>query len=85
MEGLTEEQKEHLRELVESETWPAVLALLEKQVSRAGSQVLSAKNEDLVVAKAKYDGARDLGKALASLKDTLKPEPKIKTGKHSAR
>lgn len=75
MKGLTEDQKDLVVELMLSDTWPAMLALVERFVRRHEEDVLSYDIEQgeagLVRRKARLDGARSIYTAMVKSRDVL--------------
>lgn len=75
MKKLTQDQKENLADLLQSPAWEAVLVLCEMCVENLESQVLTAdvtkSDRDLVIRKAKLDGARDLQKFIFNARNQV--------------
>jgi hypothetical protein len=78
MKGLTSEQEELLRDAMESETWNAFLALCEVALQNPTKGVLeydlNQGSRQLVILKARLEGARSLVAALHSAKKRFKIE-----------
>lgn len=74
MKGLTEDQKDLLREIVLTETWPAIVRQCELIVEKMAERVLAlrADSSELALEKARYEGALSLAKSLENLKQDLK-------------
>ncbi len=79
------EQRELLQELSTSEAWPALIKFCDVIISQMGEQVLKLNVEDqskLVLAKARYEGARQLAVAINSMKENFREKrPSPKTGR----
>jgi hypothetical protein len=75
MTKLTQEQKEQIDDLIQTDTWQSVLAACQIQVEAHESRLLtcdvSKSDRDIVLLKAKLDGARDVQRGLYNIWDML--------------
>lgn len=76
MKGLNQEHEELLRDLMQTDAWPAVLNVAELIVQRQALAVLkhdlNQGSRGLIILKARHEGAQALVAALHSLKKDLK-------------
>lgn len=75
MTKLTQEEKELLYDLTQTPTWQAVLSACQIQIeyheNRLTTCDISKSDRDLVILKAKLDGARDVQKGLYNIKEMI--------------
>ncbi len=73
---LSQDYKEQIREIIEAEQWPAVMALIEMQVAKQERAVvdcdLNKGPRMLFEQRARLEGARAVRVALAGVKDAFK-------------
>lgn len=72
---LTEDQKEALRNLMVSEDWPIVLGMIDQLALRFAQSLqtvsIDRSDRELLIARAKYDGAQALADAIKRMKQEL--------------
>lgn len=75
MTKLTIEQREELADMLDSGNWETVLMLckisLEHHESRLKTCDISKNDRDLVLAKARHEGAEDMYKLLANVREHI--------------
>ncbi len=68
MTKLTQDQKDNLAELLDSPTWDAVLVLCQISIDNHESRVLTADlktaDREIVLLKARLEGARDMQRSI---------------------
>lgn len=71
---LNQSEKEALENIVANGAWPAVMAAARISLGNLQERLLNADNEDLVVAKAQYDGAKTVIRALGNVDELFKEQ-----------
>lgn len=76
MNKLTLEEREFVGDMMTSLAWPALLKLIENLVENQSSKVLTynldSGKDNLVIEKARFEGAQRLQVAIAALKKQYK-------------
>lgn len=72
---LTQDQREDLAELLDSPAWDAVLALCQMSIDNHESRVLTAdlkvSDREIVLLKARLEGARDMQRSIHNAKSLI--------------
>lgn len=75
MTKLNQDQKEELAELLDSPAWEAVLALCQISVENHENRVLTcdmtANDRELVLRKARLEGARDMQRSIHNVREAI--------------
>lgn len=79
---LTQDERDLLLELTETETWAAVLKLCKLSGERQLEILVGtpAAHTDLVIRKAKLEGAQDVYQSFRDIKSYLKPKKEKQNG-----